>query len=127
MYAPATTHRVLLVEDDDQSRNALQTILRDEGFDVAVASDGDEGLSLVSSFQPDVIVLDLVLPRMNGFDAASVLKSDSATATIPLLAVTASWLGSESSRLRAIGFAGALRKPFPATALIDELKKLLIP
>ena len=118
-------HRVLLVEDDDQSRDALQLILEQEGFDVQVARDGDEGVNLASSFLPDVIILDLVLPRLNGFDAATLLKSEPTTSGIPLVAVTASWLGSEGTRLRQIGFDAALRKPFTATALIDELRKVL--
>src|SRR5690606_18470563 len=121
----ASSRRVLLVEDDDQSRYAFQMILEQAGFEVRAAADGGEGITLVPSFQPDVIVLDLVLPGLNGFDAATLLKSDSATSTIPLVAVTASWLGSESGRLRQIGFDAALRKPFTADALVNELRKVL--
>jgi CheY-like chemotaxis protein len=121
----ASSQRVLLVEDDEQSRSALQLILEDAGFEVRVAADGGEGITLVPAFQPDVIVLDLVLPGLNGFDAAKLLKGDSATSTIPLVAVTASWLGSESGRLRQIGFDGALRKPFTGDALVNEVRKVL--
>ena len=117
--------RVLLVEDDDQSRAALQLILEQEGYDVRVARDGGEGIDLASTFRPDVIILDLVLPGLNGFDAATLLKAEPSTSGIPLVAVTASWLGSEGGRLRQIGFDAALRKPFTATALIDELRKVL--
>ena len=124
IYHPSP-QRVLLVEDDDQSRAALQLILEQEGYDVRVAKDGGEGVDLASSFRPDVIILDLVLPGLNGFDAASLLKAEPTTSEIPLVAVTASWLGSESNRLRQIGFEAALRKPFTATALIDELRKVL--
>src|SRR5690606_31558905 len=119
------TQRVLLVEDDERSRVALRQILEQEGFVVQVASDGDEGMELVPSFRPDVIVLDLVLPGLNGFDAADLLKRDAETSAIPLVAVTASWLGSDVGRLRQIGFASALRKPFTAEALIQELRKLV--
>lgn len=117
--------RVLLVEDDERSRVALRQILEQEGFVVEVAGDGGEGVGLASSFRPDVIVLDLVLPGLNGFDTADLLKSDSETAEIPLVAVTASWLGSEIGRLREIGFAAALRKPFSAEVLVQELRKLI--
>lgn len=125
MGAIHATQRVLLVEDDEPSRHALQVVLEQEGFVVQVAADGDEGVNLVPSFHPDVIVLDLVLPGLNGFDAAGVLKHDHATSAIPLVAVTASWLGSEAARLREVGFSGALRKPFAAERLVDELRKLL--
>jgi len=117
--------KVLVVEDDDHSRDALRSVLVCEGYDVRVASDGGEGLAIVYTYRPDVIVLDLVLPGINGFDTAAALKSDSSTARIPIVAVTASWLGSESERLRWIGFDGALRKPFPGTALVHELNRVL--
>jgi CheY-like chemotaxis protein len=72
-----------------------------------------------------VVVMDLVLPEINGLDAATLLKADEATARIPLIAVTASWLGSDGERLRRVGFEGALRKPFPPGALVKELRRLL--
>jgi CheY-like chemotaxis protein len=124
-YFHPAPRKVLLVEDDESSRTALQVILEEEGFEVRSAGDGDEGITLVGSFRPDVIVLDLVLPGTNGFDAATHLKSDSTTSAIPLVAVTASWLGSESGLLRQIGFDSALRKPFSPAALVDELNRLL--
>jgi len=120
-----STQKVLVVEDDNHCRDALRLVLECEGFDVRVASDGGEGLAIVYSYCPHAIVLDLVLPGINGFDTAAALKSDSSTARIPIVAVTASWLGSESERLRQIGFDGALRKPFPGIALIHELNRVL--
>lgn len=117
--------RVLLVEDDPPSREALRTVLEEEGFEVEVARDGAEGVELVHSFRPDVVILDLVMPGLSGFDAAHILKEDVETASIPLLAVTASWLGSANGRLEQIGFSGALRKPFPPAALVGEVRKIL--
>jgi two-component system, cell cycle response regulator DivK len=116
--------KVLLVEDDAESRAALQQILEDDGFMVMVAADGDEGVDVAVAFQPDVILLDLVLPHLNGFDAAALLKRDEATSRIPLVAVTASWIGSESSRLREIGFETSLRKPFHPRDLLDVVEML---
>jgi CheY-like chemotaxis protein len=117
--------RVLLVEDDDQSRIALQDILIQEGFDVEAARDGGEGIELVASYRPDIIILDLALPGINGFEAAQWLKSRRETSGIPLMAVTASWLGADRARLRRIGFSAALRKPFAPNLLVEELQKLL--
>ncbi|MQA90637.1 MAG: response regulator [Gemmatimonas sp.] len=119
------TGRILLVEDDDEVRAALQFLLRCEGFEVEVAANGREGIQLARSLLPDVIVMDLVLPEMNGFDAAAVLRSGVETSRIPLVAVTASWLGSELERLQGIGFDGALRKPFSNEELVGELKRHL--
>jgi CheY-like chemotaxis protein len=119
------TRRILLVEDDDEIRSALRYLLEREGFEVEVAVNGREGIELARSGLPDVIVMDLVLPEMNGFDAALTLRSEECTAAIPLVAVTASWLGSELHRLKAIGFDGALRKPFSSDDLLKELDRHL--
>jgi CheY-like chemotaxis protein len=125
MPATSEVRRVLVVEDDEPSCHALREILEGEGFQVDTARDGAEGVRRVREFEPHVVVMDLVLPELNGFDAARVLKSDASTAEIPLFAVTASWLGSDGERLRVLGFAGALRKPFPPHALLGELRRLL--
>lgn len=117
--------RVLVVEDEEQSRSALQALLEEEGYDVAVAGDGEGVVPLARDFKPDVVVLDLVLPRVDGFAVARRMKRDAATAGIPLLAVTASWLGADGARLRSVGFDAALRKPFEAVAFLDELVRLL--
>jgi CheY-like chemotaxis protein len=119
------TRRILLVEDDDEIRCALQELLEREGFDVEVAANGRDGIHLARAILPDVIVMDLVLPEVNGLDAAVTLRSEGPTAGIPLIAVTASWLGSEVHRLQAIGFDGALRKPFSSEALLAELERHL--
>jgi DNA-binding response OmpR family regulator len=119
-----TRNKVLLVEDDADSRAALQQMLEDEGFTVMVAADGEAGIDMAVAFQPDVILLDLVLPHVDGFDAAALLKQEEATSRIPLVAVTASWIGSESSRLREIGFETSLRKPFHPQDLLAVVETL---
>lgn len=124
MLPPITARRILLVEDDDHSRTALQQLLEQEGFNVLSARDGTEGIDLVPTFQPDAIILDLALPGINGFDAAELLKADEGTSTIPLIAVTASWLGAEGERLRGIGFVSAFRKPFDLADLLTELDRV---
>jgi CheY-like chemotaxis protein len=125
MNAASTSQRVLLIEDDENSRRTLRMVLEEEGFVVQVAADGQEGVELVPSFCPDVVILDLALPRLNGFDAADALKQNTSTSGIPLVAVTASWLGSESALLREFGFVTALRKPIAAERLVEELRKIL--
>lgn len=119
------TCRVLVVEDDVHSQAALRSILEEEGFVVAVSGDGREVPGLARDFSPDLIVMDLVLPGMNGIDAVAVLKRDATLSAIPVLAITASWLGSDSLRLRQAGFDGALRKPFAGPALLDAIRRLL--
>lgn len=119
--------RVLLVEDDPASRAALAEYLREAGYEVGVAEDGEEVMPYVTRWRPDVVVMDLVLPRMNGFDTARRLRADGDTGTIPLIAVTASWLGSKPEWLLEIGFDSALRKPFTPLELIEEITRVLNP
>ena len=123
--ARAKRNRVLIVEDEEQSRSALQAILEEEGYEVAVAEDGEGVVPLAQQFQPDVVVLDLVLPKLDGFAVARRMKRHAETARIPLLAVTASWLGADGERLQKVGFDAALRKPVEAVAFLDELMRLL--
>ena len=125
MHSTALSRRILLVEDDDGSRSALQQLLEQEGFRVAAARDGGEGMDLVPTFRPDAIILDLALPGLNGFDAAQLLKANALTSNIPLIAVTASWLGAEGERLRRIGFASAFRKPLRPADLLAELERVM--
>lgn len=124
-HEPAAPWRILIIEDDRASRAALEEILRNEGFIVHQASDGVEGVALVQRTHPDLVVLDLALPRMNGIEAARILKGDQSTAEIPLLAITASWLGSAADRLRLAGFAAAMRKPFAPDELLGQITRLL--
>jgi CheY-like chemotaxis protein len=117
--------KILVVEDEASSRLALRDLLVEEGFEVSTAEDGAEGIALARDIHPDLVFLDLVLPNVNGFEAASVLKHDDSTADIPIVAVTASWLGGEGDRLLGAGFDAALRKPFGHDELLGTLRRLI--
>ena len=117
--------RILVVEDEAPSRLALRDILVEEGFQVDTAADGAEGIALARDLHPDLVFLDLVLPNINGFDTASILKADRSTADIPIVAVTASWLGEDGTRLLGAGFDAAIRKPFAPSDLLETLNRLI--
>lgn len=80
--------RVLIVEDDEYSREAYSHLLTAEGYEAAVAADGDEGLEKARALQPDVLLLDLGLPGLQGRDMIRTLKSDAATRSVAILVVT---------------------------------------
>lgn len=96
--------RVLLVEDDRFLRRAAEAMLRKHGYDVRVAADGAEGLQAALDDPPDVVLLDLIMPRMQGFDVLAALRADARTAQLPVIVL--SNLGQDSDVERAIG-AGA--------------------
>lgn len=119
------TPLILVVEDEEDNLIALCQILRQDGYRVLEARTGQEAIAAARAAQPAAILMDLALPGMNGLDVAQLLKRDPQTAGIPIVALTGSWLGEDRERLLAAGFAGALRKPFRAPALVAELRSVL--
>ena len=122
--APLQT-RVLLAEDDESFVEALVIGLAREGFDVTVATDGPEALRLFSEVQPDLVLLDLMLPGMSGLEVCRTLKADASTASIPIVMVTAR---NDTHDVVAGLEAGAddyLTKPFAPKELSARIRALL--
>lgn len=117
--------RIVVVDDDPAARFALRALLQEAGFVVDVARDGAEGVALAQRSHPDLVILDLALPGVNGIEAAALLRNDPRTAAIPLLALTASWLGSAFERLQQAGFSGGLRKPIAPELVLREIVRLV--
>jgi CheY-like chemotaxis protein len=126
MQTQENGRRVLVVEDDMDGGVALKHLLESEGYIVELAGDGGEAMELARRFRPDLILLDLVLPRVNGFDTATLLKREPATEAIPIVAVTASWIATQVAALQELGFETALRKPIPPDALIELVSRLTV-
>lgn len=117
------TSRVLLAEDDRLLRTAAVSALRREGFDVLAAEDGEQALLLAAAVRPDLILLDLVMPRVDGYEALARLKADPATRDIPVIVL--SNLGAESDRsaATAAGAAGFFVKASLSLAdLVAEVR-----
>jgi len=92
--------KVLLVEDDIALRDMYETRLNYEGFDVKTAADGEEALSTAVSEQPDLILLDVMMPKISGFDVLNILKNTQATSAIPVIVLTV--LDQESNRVKGL-------------------------
>jgi CheY-like chemotaxis protein len=112
--------RILLVEDDRFLRKAAEATLRQRGFHVLTAVDGEEGLRLARAEAPDLILLDLIMPKMQGFEVLRILKQDPATAGIPVIVL--SNLGQESDVRQAME-AGALAYCVKANLSLQDLVK----
>lgn len=108
---------VIIVEDDESTRDVFRTFLEFNGYRVLEATDGEEGLSLIREHLPDVVLLDLMLPGMDGKTVAAELKLNSRTAAVPLVIVTAS--ADEHTRQWAVhlGCDGFIEKPVDLRAL----------
>ncbi len=117
--------RILVVDDERQNRRLLEVMLAPEGFDVVTAASGAEAITLVAQRPPDLILLDIMMPEMDGFEVARRVKGNLATRNIPIIMVTA--LGDRDARMRGLG-AGAedfLSKPVDRAELCVRVKNLL--
>jgi CheY-like chemotaxis protein len=113
---------VLLVEDDQDTRQMYAHCLQLFGFATREARDGVEALAAAAASPPDAIVMDLAMPRMDGFEATRRLKSDPATAAIPVLVLTAFTAPGECERALRAGADDFLAKPCEPDALISRLR-----
>jgi DNA-binding response OmpR family regulator len=116
---------VLVVEDDRAINEALQTMLRAEGFDVVVAYDGETAIDQTINRKPDLIVLDLKLPGISGYEVMRRLKTMDESKSTPIVVTTASDLGRGKTKSLALGASEYLTKPFPKDKFLEILKGLL--
>jgi len=114
--------RVLVVEDFADNRDLLTEYLTFRGFAVTAAADGESALRSVREQRPDVILMDLRMPGLDGWQATRRLKADPATATVPVVAVTAHALRPEVESARDAGCDAVVAKPFDISALGDALE-----
>ena len=119
--------RILLVEDNEMNRDMLSRRLRRRGFEVIMAVDGKEGINMAAKDSPDLILLDMDLPVLNGWDVARKLKSLSNTATIPIIALTAHAMVGDREEALAAGCDDYDTKPVDLGRLLSKIKFCLEP
>lgn len=119
--------RVLVIEDDPAVGDMLLMVLEVEGFIVDVATDGHAGLDLARSCRPDVIVLDVMMPRIDGWAVAEALQQDPDLASVPIVFCTSKADADSTWRGWRLGAASYLTKPFDNEALISELLRVTRP
>jgi len=107
-----TMARILVVEDTPANMRLATVILEAEGYTVLQACTAQEGIALARTATPDLVLMDIQLPGMNGLDATAILKSDAATRTIPIIAMTAFAMQGDEEKILAAGCDGYLAKPF---------------
>jgi CheY-like chemotaxis protein len=117
--------RVLVVDDDDVIRQLITVNLELEGFDVIPAVDGQDALDKVKDAQPDVVTLDVMMPRVDGWEAAARLRDDPDTAHIKVILLSARAQESDIQRGERIGVDAYLTKPFDPDELIDVVRRLV--
>jgi len=121
---PASTgHTLLLVEDNEDNRIIYSTVLRHLGYRVIEAQDGVEAVELARTAQPDLILMDISIPRMDGWEATRILRGDSRTSAIPIIALTAHALADDRERAAKVGFSSYLAKPIEPKVVVAEVRR----
>jgi two-component system, cell cycle response regulator DivK len=115
--------RILIVEDKATSRELLRNVLEPRGYEVIEAVDGVDGLHKASEHQPDLILLDLHMPRLDGMEVLRALRGDPRFLSTPVIALTASAMQGDRERALAAGFNGYLTKPVSLDALRAEISR----
>ena len=117
--------RILVVEDDEKSRRLLTDVLEYHGFDVCAYPNGEDGLADARACHPDAALLDIQLPGISGFDVLARLRAESAGASMPVIAVTASVMDQDRKKILSAGFDAYVPKPVNIRELVTVLNDLL--
>ena len=121
MTDPAAKPLILIVEDFDDAREMYREYLEFSGFRAETARDGREGIEKARTLQPDLILMDLSLPGIDGWEATRLLKADPETSHLLIVALSAHALATEGDRARAAGCDGFIAKPCLPSDLVDEI------
>ncbi len=117
--------KILVVDDNDANRELVRAILEKLGYRVLLAEDGDVAIEVARQEMPQLILMDLAMPRKDGFTAARELKSEASTRSIPLIALTALAMRSDEMRVREAGFDGYMTKPIDQRALAETVAAMI--
>lgn len=117
--------KILLVEDNEMNRDMLSRRLERRGFQVAFAADGAQGVSMAESEQPDLILMDMNMPVLDGWEAARRIKSHPPTSTIPIIALTAHAMSGDREKTLAAGCNDYDTKPVEFQRLLGKITALL--
>ena len=116
---------ILLVEDNERNRKLVRTVLEFRGHDVVECAEGDKAQALALAHRPALVLMDIQLPGMDGITALKLLRADPATASIPVIAVTASVTPGERERVMAAGFEAYIGKPIEVATFGDTIDEVM--
>lgn len=121
-----TEKNILLIDDEETIQEVVQVGIEIEaGWQVAIASSGLAGINLAQNLQPDVILLDVMMPDMDGVDTLSQLKNNELTSTIPVIFLTAKAQAEEKNQFQSLGVVDVITKPFNSMTLASQIAKIL--
>lgn len=116
--------RVLIAEDEPHIVESLSFVLGREGFDVSAVLDGEAVVERIREQRPDIVILDLMLPQINGFEVLKRIKADASLASLPVVILTAKGQTQDRQLATDIGADGFMTKPFSNRDIVDEVRRL---
>jgi len=116
---------ILIVEDNDKNLKLVRDVLQVKGYATIEAGTAEDGIALARERKPDLILMDIQLPGMNGIEAIGVLRADPATAAIPVVAVTASVMPQDRNKITEAGFNAYVGKPINLKEFLDTVRNML--
>ncbi len=119
------TKRILVIEDTEDNRQILRDLLTAAGFDLIEAADGEAGVAMAKAHVPDLILMDIQLPVIDGYEATRRIKADPALTHIPVIAVTSYALSGDEEKTRAAGCNGYIAKPFSPRQLLSKVREFV--
>lgn len=117
--------KILIVDDEPNIVISLEFLMKKEGFEVAIANDGEDALAKVDSFGPDLVLLDVMMPRKSGFEVCEALRADPAKSALKIVMLTAKGRDTEVAKGLAIGADAYMTKPFSTKELLAMVKAML--
>jgi two-component system, cell cycle response regulator DivK len=117
--------RILVIEDTENNRLILNHLLTNAGFEVMEATDGEKGVAMATERRPDLILMDIQLPKVDGYEATRRIKSNPDLQHIPIIAVTSYALSGDESKARAAGCDAYVAKPFSPRVILAKVRELL--
>ncbi|HJW26712.1 MAG TPA: response regulator [Rhodocyclaceae bacterium] len=119
------TYKILIADDEPNIVISLEFLMKKEGFQVAVANDGEEALAKVDSFKPDLLLLDVMMPKKSGFEVCEALRADPSRAGLRIVMLTAKGRQTEVAKGLAIGADAYITKPFSTKELVAKVRSIL--
>ncbi|HET6754885.1 MAG TPA: response regulator [Jiangellaceae bacterium] len=120
-----TAQRILVVEDNERNLKLIRDVLQFAGYEIVEATSGEQGVALAQDCEPDLVLMDLQLPQMDGTEALRLLRESPRTRDVPVVAVTAFAMREDRERAFGAGFDGYLQKPISIRALPEQVRGFL--
>ena len=119
--------RILMVEDEPKNMKLLRDLLQNFGYETIEATNGEQGVDLTRKTKPDLILMDIGMPKLDGLQATRILKADATTRNIPVVALTAFAMSGDKERALEAGCDGYISKPVDVRGLLNTVEQLLAP